>query len=863
MVLINPYIAGNPVGGGDAFIGRADVLREVLRTLQSPHENALLLYGQRRIGKTSVLQELKERLPAEGAYLPVYFDLQDQAALPVDQLLQGLSKRIIQDLGLEVTPLKMENAEEAFQHEFLPKILSQFSDNTSIVLLLDEFDVLDNPAEGKASERFFPYLRKLLRDNSQRLQFIFVIGRRPDDLTNITNSVFKGTRSYPVSLLAKEDTISLVRLSEINESLSWADTSIEQVYAYTGGHPFLTQQLCQEIWEEHYQDATESISTIEVAQVKRAIPAALSAARHALEWLWNGLAPAERVVAAALAEAGSGVITQMELEQRLQESGVRILIGELQNAPKVLQDWDLILEQEDGFCFRVELLRQWISERKALSRVQEEIDRIQPVAENLFQAAYASYSGGKMEQAVAWLQQAIGFNPNHLRANQLLGEIFLAQGNLEEARKVLETLYQYQPAAAKPRLVQTMLLQAAEMIEEDEALKLYERILNIDSNQIEAWSRYQKVWIKRGERELSIYKNKKEEIDPLESLNEAIKAFEKAKLNEKVEEVKDLLSEEYFRLKDLEILELDKQSKYQEALEIAEELHDRYSKDRKKLPNLEVFRQKVKLNDIYSRALIAIQENNYIEAQKLLIEIISIQPEYKEATHYLHFVVKGVDAKKINQTLQYKSKDLARLRIQNSKLKAELNKFETVNDNLFGAQAPRFLSRQFESPSNYSPSFQQENLEISRHKNIQAKNDEVQSYKENEISPFSSDLSQLKASETYQRNDEIEFSNKENEHVSYEKEPESSDGRLPVDDYLSLQDTSVRTFPLKVKQDKKHTPERRRGVDANVVLLRMVLAGFIVPFLTMLILYGPVQRVISCLEGEIKCLPYFRLDNNT
>ena len=54
-----------------------------------------------------------------------------------------------------------------------------------------------------------------------------------------------------------------------------------------------------------------------------------------MEWLWNGLAPAERVVAAALAEAGTEAITQGELEQRLQESGVRILIGELQNAPKV------------------------------------------------------------------------------------------------------------------------------------------------------------------------------------------------------------------------------------------------------------------------------------------------------------------------------------------------------------------------------------------------------------------------------------------------------------------------------------------------------------------------------------------------
>ena len=34
MIPINPYIAGNPVGGGEAFIGRADVLREVVRMLR-------------------------------------------------------------------------------------------------------------------------------------------------------------------------------------------------------------------------------------------------------------------------------------------------------------------------------------------------------------------------------------------------------------------------------------------------------------------------------------------------------------------------------------------------------------------------------------------------------------------------------------------------------------------------------------------------------------------------------------------------------------------------------------------------------------------------------------------------------------
>ncbi|HEY86395.1 MAG TPA: ATP-binding protein [Chloroflexi bacterium] len=51
----NPYIAGNPVGGETAFIGRADALREVDRVLQNPNANAIVLYGQRRIGKTFIV----------------------------------------------------------------------------------------------------------------------------------------------------------------------------------------------------------------------------------------------------------------------------------------------------------------------------------------------------------------------------------------------------------------------------------------------------------------------------------------------------------------------------------------------------------------------------------------------------------------------------------------------------------------------------------------------------------------------------------------------------------------------------------------------------------------------------------------
>ena len=46
---LNPYIAGRAVGGERGFFGRQDILREVERTLTSPDQNALVLFGQRQI----------------------------------------------------------------------------------------------------------------------------------------------------------------------------------------------------------------------------------------------------------------------------------------------------------------------------------------------------------------------------------------------------------------------------------------------------------------------------------------------------------------------------------------------------------------------------------------------------------------------------------------------------------------------------------------------------------------------------------------------------------------------------------------------------------------------------------------------
>lgn len=73
----NPYISGEPVRRVDMFFGRHDLLRRIISTL---HNNSIMIHGERRIGKTTLLYQLANALQEvedeEFWFVSVYVDLE-------------------------------------------------------------------------------------------------------------------------------------------------------------------------------------------------------------------------------------------------------------------------------------------------------------------------------------------------------------------------------------------------------------------------------------------------------------------------------------------------------------------------------------------------------------------------------------------------------------------------------------------------------------------------------------------------------------------------------------------------------------------------------------------------------------------
>ena len=560
---VNPYIVGNPIKDQAGFFGRQDIFREVMQVLRQPASNAIVLYGQRRIGKTSVLLQLEKQLTHAVEFTPVYFDLQDKAAKSLTEVLYELSQHISKVTGHTVAKSSdFDRTGDYFRSVFLPEIAQKVASG-GLVLLFDEFDVLDSPMRTQASEAFFPYLRQWMTD-VQKVKFVFVIGRRPEDLSVRTMSTFKGIQSTRVSFLSARDAEDVARQSEKDGSLKWDKTAVQHVFDLTHGHPYFTQLLSSVVWENAYEAAPRDAPTVSAKDVEHAVLQALKFGANAFNWLWDGLPPAERVVVAAMAEVKDEVITQDKLIETLNQSGVRLVARELEFAPETLIDWEVLIESDGAYRFAVPLLQRWVLANRPLRRVKEELDRLDPLAETLFQGGQGFYNNSNLDAAEQQLREALKINPNHLKGRLLLGRILLEKGNLVESVDMFDAAYQYDERSARADLIKS-LLALSETQEENLQLSTYERILKIQSDQPLANEKFRAIWVKRGEA-----------AQAQENYEEAQRAFEQIGDTERIEKVRSLMHEKKLALDMQRADAYEKTGQWKSALDILLELTSEY-----------------------------------------------------------------------------------------------------------------------------------------------------------------------------------------------------------------------------------------------------------------------------------------------
>lgn len=265
-MVINPFTFGNPISDPALFHGRKTEIRQILnRLLSSAHESTSVV-GERRIGKTSLLNHLSNPEVATGLGLPkdkfclVYVDFQGLTDITPQRFWQRVLTKISRSLCDQslVDPVKKLSQQSSFDLFDLEDCFEQItSKDVVIVLFMDEFEyVTQNPNFGSD---FFGGLRSLAIHH--KLALIPATRRELVELCH--SNEIKGSPFFNIfanvvlHLFNKTEIKELIDGYTKNGKLQFTNDEKDFIFQLAGGYPFFVQMACHYLWEGKNQGLTD------------------------------------------------------------------------------------------------------------------------------------------------------------------------------------------------------------------------------------------------------------------------------------------------------------------------------------------------------------------------------------------------------------------------------------------------------------------------------------------------------------------------------------------------------------------------------------------------------------------------------
>ena len=243
------------VGGSLARNAPSYVVRLADRELISALQQGEFCYvlDSRQMGKSSLLVRTLSRLEAQGN-LCVSIDLTylgSEFTTPL-QWYKGLVAQLWTGFGLtDVIDLKTWWQERDFSYlqklgEFIELLLDSFP-NQKIFIFIDEIDCIQNldfPVDDFFALIRFCYNQRAINPAYKRIRFALFGVVAPADL-------IKNKKLSPFNI-GRAIALNGFRLSEVapltiglSEKFAYPQAIMQEILAWTGGQPFLTQKLCQ------------------------------------------------------------------------------------------------------------------------------------------------------------------------------------------------------------------------------------------------------------------------------------------------------------------------------------------------------------------------------------------------------------------------------------------------------------------------------------------------------------------------------------------------------------------------------------------------------------------------------------------
>jgi len=369
----NPYIIGDPVIG-KRFVGREDILGELQSMWSGDNLSSVVLYGHRRMGKTSILRNLEAYLPP--AISVIYINLQRVATVTsLAEVLLNMAEEIAQTLAIDAPEEeKISQHPEMYFNRYLAHLMRQIlpeKAKTGLIIVLDEFEIIEDLIkENTLPQNFLGYLRSLVQ-SSPRLAFVFAGLHTLEEMTaDYFHPFFGSVYPIPVSFLSPEST-RVILANPVGEDedfpLDYTPSALDKIYQLTHGQPYLVQLIGFHLVRFYNKQVFElqrpQDIRFQVEDVEKAIDAEFfQRGNYYFTGVWKQAkqdAAGQGEILIVLSSYLQG-LTRADL---LSSTGLTATTLDL--ALKTLENHHVIECQDSRYQIAVELFRRWLSAKMA------------------------------------------------------------------------------------------------------------------------------------------------------------------------------------------------------------------------------------------------------------------------------------------------------------------------------------------------------------------------------------------------------------------------------------------------------------------------------------------------------------------
>ena len=269
----NPYVAGAPILEQARFFGREQLLDYVLRRIPN---NSVMLYGERRIGKTSLQHQLKKRLTAlQDAtfdFYPVFIDLQ---GTPQEKFFATLAAEIFHELAPKLGGLSPSSPTGQLSYGYaelvkdlqaaLKALRERSSKRIKLVLLIDEVDEL-NEYDPRVNQRLRSLFMRTFADDLVAVVSGVAIKKQWEREGSPWYNFFQEIEVKPFDLAEARALVE----APMRGVFAFESGTTDEIIRRTLGKPYLIQRLCSSLVDRLHEQRRRTITANDVAAACRA-----------------------------------------------------------------------------------------------------------------------------------------------------------------------------------------------------------------------------------------------------------------------------------------------------------------------------------------------------------------------------------------------------------------------------------------------------------------------------------------------------------------------------------------------------------------------------------------------------------------